>query len=107
MIPIAYAESGLDPKAQGFNCFYNKDETVVYSTRVKGSHSTACKPSHRVYAWSVDCFALQRNYIGKVCPKGVTLDQHLKEVADLSRVQGLKAWSSYNEGKHIKHLANK
>ncbi len=100
MIPIAYAESGMSTTAKGYNCFYNKDETIVYSTRVKGSHSTACKPSHRVYAYSVDCNVLQRNVKGQICPKQ-TLDEHLKEVAELSKIQGFKAWSSFNQGKHL------
>lgn len=100
MIPIAYAESGLNINAKGYNCYYNQDKTIVYATRVKGSHSTACKPSHRSFAYSVDCNVLQRNVKGQVCPKK-TLDEHLKEVADLSRVQGLQAWSSFNQGKHL------
>jgi hypothetical protein len=106
MIPIAYAESGLNQQAQGFNCFYNKDEIVVYSIRVKGSHSTACKKSHRVYAYSTDCNVLQKNVKGKVCPKQ-TLDEHLKEVAELSKVQHFNGWSAYNNGSYKKYLANK
>lgn len=107
MIAVAHAESGMSMEAIGYNCYYNKDRTVVYTERVKGSHSTACKKEHRKYSWSVDCFALQRNYPGrKTCPS-VTVDEHLKEVAELSKVQGLSAWSSYNAGKHIKFLANK
>lgn len=103
MIPIAYAESGLNENAKNWNCYYNKDETVVYSTRVKGSHSTSCKLSHRVYAYSVDCNVLQKNVKGKVCPKQ-TLDEHLQEVADLSKIQGLSAWSAYNQGKHLAYI---
>ena len=106
MVAIAYAESNLNPNAQGFNCFYNKDETVVYPTRVKGSHSTACKPAHRVYAYSTDCNVLQKNVKGQVCPKQ-TLDEHLQEVAELSKVQGLSAWSSFKQGKHLKYLTQK
>lgn len=101
MIAIAYAESGMKMEAKGFNCYYNDDMTIVYETRVKGSHSAACKPSHRKYAWSVDCFALQRNYKGQECPKGVTVDAHLEEVAELSKVQGLQAWSSFNNGRYL------
>ena len=105
MIPIAHAESGMTMNATGYNCFYNKDETVVYEHRVKGAHSTACKKEHRKFAWSVDCFALQKNYPGrKTCPEGVTIDMHLKEVAELSKVQGLKAWSSFNQGKHLTYI---
>lgn len=106
MIAVAKAESHMSMQAKGYNCYYNKDETIVYTEKVKGSHSTSCKPSHRSYAWSVDCFVLQKNYKGKECPTGVTLDQHLQEVADLSRVQGLEAWASYNDGKHLVYLEN-
>lgn len=106
MIAVAKAESHMSMDAKGYNCFYNKDETIVYTTRVAGSHSRACKEGHRKYAWSVDCFVLQKNYKGQQCPKGMTLDKHLQEVADLSRVQGLSAWTSYNDGKHLKYLAD-
>ncbi len=105
MVAVAYAESGMSMKATGYNCYYNKDETIVYETRVKGSHSTACKKEHRKYSWSVDCFALQKNYPGrKTCPSGITVDMHLREVAELSKVQGLQAWSSFNEKKHLAYI---
>lgn len=107
MIAIAHAESGMNMNAKGYNCFYNKDETVVYETRVKGAHSGACKKEHRVYAHSVDCFALQKNYKGKECPTSVTVDEHLKEVAELSKVQGLSAWAAFNNGSYKKYLATK
>ena len=107
MIAIAHAESNMNMDAKGYNCYYNNDKTIVYETRVKGSHSTACKKEHRVYSWSIDCGILQRNYPGrKTCPK-ITIDEHLHDVAELSKVQGLSAWSSYNAGAHIKYLANK
>lgn len=106
MIAVAHAESRMSMDAKGYNCYYNKDESIVYTTKVKGSHSRACKVPHRKYAWSVDCFVLQKNYRGQECPQGVTLDEHLQEVADLSRVQGLEAWSSYNDGKHLVYLDN-
>lgn len=102
MIPIAYAESGMKMNVQGWNCFYNKDETIVYAQRVKGSHSAACKKQHRIYSWSIDCFLLQKNYIGlKTCPKDVTVDEHLKEVAELSKVCGFKCWSAYNNKSYL------
>lgn len=105
MIAIAHAESRMDMNAQGFNCFYNDDMTIVYKTRVKGSHSAACKPSHRHLAYSTDCFVLQRNYKGQKCPQGVTIDEHLEEVAELSKVQGLEAWSAYKNKSYLKYLA--
>lgn len=106
MIPIAYAESGMRNTAVNYNCYYNKDKTIVYTSKVKGSHSTSCKKGHEVYAHSTDCFVLQRNYKGKGCPKDVTLDEHLEDVAKLSRVQGLQAWSSYNSNKHLLYAKN-
>lgn len=108
MVAIAKAESKLNNNAVGYNCFYNAYETIVYEIRVSGSHSTHCKAGHQKYAWSVDCFVLQKNYPGrKSCPKDVTLDEHLEEVAELSRVQGLEAWSSYNNGSFRGHITNK
>lgn len=100
MIPVAYAESGLRPDAKNWNCYYNKDETIVYTTKVKGSHSTSCKKSHRVYAWSLDCGIMQLNTRAKSCPNE-TIDEHLQKAADLSRIQGKKAWVTFNKGLHL------
>lgn len=62
----------------------------------------ACKKQHRIYSWSIDCFLLQKNYIGlKTCPKDVTVDEHLKEVAELSKVCGFKCWSAYNNKSYL------
>ncbi len=102
MIAVAHAESGMSMKAKNYNCYYSEGKATT--TRIIGG-SKACKVEDRGMAWSVDCFALQRNYIGKECPKGVTVDEHLKEVADLSRVQGLHAWTVYRTGAYKKYLA--
>lgn len=106
MVAIAKAESGLNINAKNWNCFYNEDKSIVYRTRVKGSHSTSCKKEHRSFSYSVDCNVLQRNVQGQVCPKQ-TLDEHLADVAKLSKVQGLQAWSVFNNGLHERHLAEK
>jgi hypothetical protein len=67
----------------------------VYSTKVKGSHSTSCKKEHRKYSWSIDCGVLMKNHIGiRTCPV-VSVDDHLKEMAALSKVQGKCAWFAY------------
>lgn len=124
MIAIAHAESGMDHSAVGYNCYYTKKVTtkyypnpetmgiesykkvdlIVHSTKVKGSFSAACKKEHRNYAWSVDCGVLQRNYKGKVCPD-ISVDEHLEEVAKLSKVQGFQAWAAYNNNSYKKYLA--
>jgi hypothetical protein len=101
---IAHAESHMNVNAKGYNCFYNEDETIVYTSKVKNSHSTSCKKSHRSFAWSVDCGLLQLNSKGKVCPKE-TIDEHLQRAANLSRIQGTQAWVTYNNNLHIKYLA--
>lgn len=104
MLAIAKAESGLDNTAINWNCHYNDDMTIVYETKVKGSHSAACKPNHRKYAWSVDCFLLQANYKGKTCPTDVTLDEHLEEMAELSKKRHFQPWIAWQKGLHLVHM---
>ena len=103
IIAIAHAESNMNPQAQNWNCYYNKTNTIVYTSRVKGSHSTACKKDHRKYAWSTDCGILQVNYKGKICPTK-TIDEHLQEASTLSKHQGLKAWTAYNNQSYKQYL---
>lgn len=106
MIAVAHAESSMKNDAIGYNCYYKGN--TVYTHRVKGAVSKACAVKDRPKAWSVDCFVLQKNYPGrKTCPEGVTLDMHLREVAELSKKQGLQAWSSYNAGTHKVYLTSK
>lgn len=108
MTAIATAESHLNNEAMNWNCYYNKNRTVVYTERVEGAHSTSCKKEHRKYSWSIDCFVLMKNYIGiKDCPTDVTLDEHLKEMAELSKKRGYQPWSAYNSGAHEKYLTQK
>ena len=105
MIAVAYAESHMDMNAVGYNCYYNEDETIVYKSKVLGSHSTSCKKEHRRFAWSRDCGLLQLNTLAKQCPVE-TVDEHLKRAAELSKVQGLNSWVTYSQGLHKKYLAN-
>lgn len=100
ILKIAQAESKMDENAKNWNCYYNKDETIVYRERVKGTHSTSCKPSHRIFAWSIDCGILQMNTKEKECPVE-TIDEHLERAATLSRIQGLNAWVAYKTGAHL------
>jgi hypothetical protein len=126
VIKIAKYESGLGEKMNDmkdmsslhhYNCFYKghwttrKDGTsyavitnyTVLQKQTKGVISTSCqKKSDYTQAHSVDCFLLMKNYPGrKTCPEGITLDMHLKEVADMSRNGGLKIWSSYWTGAYL------
>ncbi len=106
MLAIAKAESNLNPEAKNWNCYYNDDMTIVYETRVKGSHSAACKKEHRKYSWSMDCGLLMKNYIGvKECPE-VDIDIHLEEMAELSKRRGYSPWVAWSNGSFKKYLAN-
>ena len=107
MIAIAHAESGLKNTAVNWNCYYNDDMTEVYTTRVKGSHGAACKKEHRKYAFGIDCFVLQAHYKGlKECPKDVTIDEHLQEMAELSKARGFQPWIAWQRNMHTKYLNN-
>ena len=100
MIAVAHAESRMNMKAKGYNCYYY--DGVATTTKIIGG-SKACKVQDRAKAHSVDCFVLQKNYKGKECPKGMTVEKHLKEVSELSKVQGKEAWSSYNNKTYKKY----
>lgn len=105
MLAIAKAESNLQEKAINWNCYYNDDMSIVYETRVKGSHGAACKKEHRKYSFGVDCFILQAHYPGrKSCPKDVTLDQHLEEMAELTKKRSFQPWVTFNRGLHLAHM---
>ena len=102
MIAIAKAESGMNPKAVGYNCYYSNG--VATTTPIKGG-SMACKVADRHLAWSRDCGILQMNTTAKSCPKE-TIDEHLTRAAELSRKQDLTAWVAYWNGSYKKHLAS-
>lgn len=128
MIAIAHAESGVSMDAIGYNCYYTR--TVYYDEDVKnalgqvihkkgevkipshvldkkapGSESKSCNKVDRSKAWSVDCFVLQKNYPGrKSCPEGVTIDMHLREMAELSKSRGFQPWVTYNLKMHEQYL---
>jgi len=54
-LAVFIGESGLNPKAMGWNCQY-------------GDVSKACAKGDRHTAWSVDCGLTQLNIIGQTCP---------------------------------------
>lgn len=105
VIAIAKAESSLKNDAINYNCWYDKDGNIK-TTYVKNG-GKSCKKEDRKYAFGVDCFVLQAHYPGrKSCPEGVTLDMHLREMADLSRQRSFQPWVVYNTGAYKAHLAN-
>lgn len=59
-VAVFTAESGLNPLAKGWNCYYYREDGSRYSA--------ACEIEDRENAWSVDCGVAQMNVAGKECP---------------------------------------
>lgn len=95
-IQIAHAESQMNPKAVGYNCYYSGGKATT--TRIKGG-SKACKVADRALFHSLDCGLMQMNTKAKKCDeKDVDIqyiDDHLTRAAELSRMQGKCAWYGY------------
>ncbi len=96
MIAIFTAESGLDPKAKGWNCEYVEDGRTV---------SKACKPEDREKAWSVDCGVAQLNFAGTECPKESFDPVWNVQMAKLKyERQGKQAWVASWDDNYKKYL---
>ena len=92
MTAIFKAESGLNPQAKGYNCFYE-------------GKSKACKIEDRPNAWSVDCGISQINTRGTICPaKLLDVEYNLLQAKKKLDTEGLGAWVVYTQGKHLKYL---
>lgn len=89
---VIKAESGLDPRAQGWNCRY-------------GPISKACTPLDRWRAWSVDCGIMQNNLVGyKNCPEwAYDVDWGLKTGYAKYARRSWQPWVAYTRGKHLAH----
>lgn len=106
MIAIAKAESGLNNNATNWNCWYDFNGKI--STKYIKNGGKSCKVKDRKYSFGVDCFILQAHYSGrKTCPEGVTIDMHLREMAELSKSRGFQPWVSFNLKMHEKYLTQK
>ncbi len=106
MIAVAKAESQLKMSAVNYNCWYDSNGKI--STYYIKNGGRSCKKEDRKYSFGVDCFVLQAHYPGrKTCPTDVTIDEHLQEMAELSKARGFQPWVSYNLGLHTKYLAKK
>lgn len=103
MMAVAYAESGLNHDSINWNCYYYQGKATT--TPIKGG-SRSCDKKDRSLSWSIDCGVLMKNYIGiKKCPN-VSVDEHLQEMAELSKKRGFQPWSAYNNGLYKKYLAS-
>lgn len=85
-------ESGMNPRAQGWNCTYL-------------GISTACLPWDRASAWSVDCGIMQNNLVGyKNCPEwSFDVDWGLKTGQEKYQRRGWTPWVAYNNGRYLIH----
>jgi len=102
MLAIAKAESGMKMESKGYNCYYYQG--MATTTPIKNG-SKACKVQDRPLAHSVDCFILQDNQPkSTVCPEGVSVDQHLEEMAELSKICGLECWWAYKNKSYLAHM---
>ena len=106
MIAIAKAESGLNNNVVNYNCWYDSKGNI--STKYIKNGGKSCRVEDRKYSFGVDCFILQAHYKGsKTCPDGVTIDMHLREMAELSKSRGFQPWVSFNLKMHEKYLTQK
>jgi hypothetical protein len=98
MLAIFKHESGLNPKAQGWNCYYD-------------GKSKACKKEDRVKAWSTDCGIVQNNFPGTVCPDysfdpewSVKEGRKKYDANEKMGIDGKLRWSSYKNGSYRRYL---
>ena len=91
-IAIAMAESGLEPTAKNWNCWY-------------GKVSRSCDKGDRGNAWSVDCGIFQLSFKGQICPLW-TMDIHQNIQGAINKYydEGLRAWVVYGNGVYRKYL---
>lgn len=81
-LAIARAESGMNPRAKNWNCWY-------------GEVSRSCDKADRPRAWSVDCGLFQKNVLGTECPERLfDVDININETASLYESRGFQPWSA-------------
>ena len=92
-IAIAMAESGLEPTAKNWNCWY-------------GKVSRSCDKGDRGNAWSVDCGIMQLNFKGLHCPEWTyDVHQNIEKAIEKYHIEGLNAWSVYKNKTYMKYLS--
>lgn len=101
-LAIFKTESELNPKAQGWNCFFDVyGNAVPYKTAI----SWTCPIDRRSMAWSVDCGIVQNNFIGQECPEeSFDIEWSIKEAKRKYDEGGFNRWSTYLFGTYKKNL---
>lgn len=110
MVAIALAESGLNPQAKNYNCYYKgywkgKKPIITGSVQTKkgkGIISWSCKKVDEKYAWSFDSGAFQINNPTK---EQITVEGNIEEARRRYEKQGKSAWTVYRLGKYKAKLA--
>lgn len=107
-IAVFTAESGLNPQAQGWNCWFDRVTGDVSTTGSWSTHrSGACPVTARDLAWSVDCGIAQLNVAGRVCPA-----EYFDPIWNIDHAYSWKfdnaiykrtfaAWVAYTTGRHL------
>jgi hypothetical protein len=94
---IFTAESGLNPRSMGWNCYY---------TNAQGRYSASCKPGDRNLAWSVDCGIAQLNFRGQVCPEeAFDYRWNIEKAYEWKfKPSGWNPWTVYKTGSYLAYL---
>jgi hypothetical protein len=91
-VAVFMGESGLNPQAKGWNCWY-------------GQISTSCKETDRGRAWSVDCGLTQLNFSGQECPpESFNPEWNLQQARNKYNKRSWSPWSAFVRGSYLKHM---
>ena len=103
-LAVLKAESHLQVRAVGYNCFYDQYGNVQ-EVRGTSTRSKSCLPEHRNLAWSVDCGIIMLNRIGQNCnEEDFDLESSIEKMYELYSKRQWQPWVVYNTGAYIKYL---
>lgn len=99
-------ESGFNPRAMNWNCWYDKEGNLKEKRIFPTDKSVSCKTKEdRHKAWSVDCGLLQINFKGKVCPEYLfNIDVNLSQAINKYLNGGFNHWNA-SRHRWEKHIA--
>ncbi len=97
MFAVFKAESGLNPKAKGWNCKYVDSKGNKYSA--------ACRVEDRYLAYSVDCGIAQNNFPGQECPEySLDTEWSIREAHRKYSSRGFSPWVAWQKGRYLPFL---
>lgn len=102
-LAIFKTESGLNPKAINWNCFF---DPLGNATASKTANSWICPKEARALAWSVDCGIAQLNFPGNLCPEiAFNIDWNITQAKEKFDRRGWQPWAVFIFGGYKKNLA--